>query len=221
MGVTLALAADSDPVWSPDGVRILFRSLQGGTPQLYTRIAGRQGVPISPVTSLTETSAVPSDWRNGPGMLLTAATARGDTDLFIRDDAGTRPVVSSRFNESDGRWSPDGRLLAYVSDEFGQPDVFVQPWPTGGRVRVSSAGGHHPRWGRDGRLYWLRGSEIVRSTVSAEPLSVSAPAAVASAPGLRDFDVEHRGDRLLAILPAPTFSPGEIRALVDWQSAVP
>jgi hypothetical protein len=181
---------------------------------------GRQGVPIVPVDE-AETGAVPSDWRNGPGMLLTAATARGDTDLFIRDDAGTRPVVSSRFNESDGRWSPDGRLLAYVSDEFGQPDVFVQPWPTGGRVRVSSAGGHHPRWGRDGRLYWLRGSEIVRSTVSAEPLSVSAPAAVASAPGLRDFDVEHRGDRLLAILPAPTFSPGEIRALVDWQSAVP
>jgi len=227
MGVSLALAADTDPVWAPDspasagnGPRILFRSLQGGTPRLYTRVVGRQGVPIVPVDE-AETGAVPSDWRNGPGMLLTAATARGDTDLFIRDDAGTRPVVSSRFNESDGRWSPDGRLLAYVSDEFGQPDVFVQPWPTGGRVRVSSAGGHHPRWGRDGRLYWLRGSEIVRSTVSAEPLSVSAPAAVASAPGLRDFDVEHRGDRLLAILPAPTFSPGEIRALVDWQSAMP
>ena len=43
--------------------------------------------------------------------------------------------MTSRFNESDGRWSPDGRRLAYVSDEFGQPDVFVQPWPAGGRVR--------------------------------------------------------------------------------------
>jgi hypothetical protein len=130
-------------------------------------------------------------------------------------------VATSRFNESDGRWSPDGRMLAYVSDEFGQPDVFVQRWPAGGRVRVSSAGGHHPRWGRDGRwLYWLRGSDIVRVTVSVEPLSVSAPMGVASAAGIRDFDAEHRGARLLAILPAQTVALTEIRGLVDWQSAV-
>ena len=222
MGVSLALAADTDPVWSPDGASILFRSLTGGTPRLYTRVAGRQGVPITPVT-YDEPGSVPTDWRHGPGMLLTAATTRGDTDVFIFDDAGTRPVVSSRFNESDGRWSPDGRLLACVSDEFGQPDVFVQPWPMGARVRVSSAGGHHPRWGRDGRtLFFLRGTEIVRVTITLAPLSASAPARVATAPGLRDFDAAHRGDRLLAILPAAAAdAPAEIRALVDWQSAVP
>jgi len=56
--------------------------------------------------------------------------------------------------------------------------------------------------------------------VALEPLSVSAPAAVASAPGIRDFDAAHRGDRLLAILPAQAATP-DIRALVDWQSAVP
>ena len=221
LGVSLALAADTDPVWAPDGVRVLFRSLQGGTPRLYTREAGHQGVPITPVEN-AEPGAVPSDWRSGAGMLIAAATTRGDTDLFIVDNAGTRPVVSSRFNESDGRWSPDGRMLAYVSDEFGQPDVFVQRWPSGGRVRVSSAGGHHPRWGRDGRtLYWLRGSEIVRVSLTLDPLSVSAPASVATMTGLRDFDAAHHGDRLLAILPATAFSPGGIRALVDWQSAVP
>jgi len=228
MGVSLALAADTDPVWAPDslasagdGARILFRSLQGGTPRLYTRVVGRQGVPIVPVEE-AETGAVPSDWRKGPGMLLTAATTRGDTDLFIRDDAGTRPLASSRFNESDGRWSPDQRLLAYVSDEFGQPDVFVQGWPKGPRVRVSNAGGSHPRWGRDGRtLFFLRGAEIVRVALTIEPLSVSAPASIAQVPGIRDFDAEHRGDRLLAILPAQTAPAAEIRALVDWQSAVP
>ena len=221
LGVSLALAADTDPVWAPDGVRVLFRSLQGGTPRLYTREAGHQGVPIDPVEH-AEPGAVPSDWRSGAGMLVTAATTRGDTDLFIVESAGTKPVVSSRFNESDGRWSPDGRMLAYVSDEFGQPDVFVQRWPSGGRVRVSSAGGHHPRWGRDGRaLYWLRGAEIVRVSLTLDPLSVSAPVSVATMTGLRDFDAAHHGDRLLAILPAATFSPGEIRALVDWQGGVP
>jgi dipeptidyl aminopeptidase/acylaminoacyl peptidase len=130
--------------------------------------------------------------------------------------------VTSRFNESDGRWSPDGRNLAYVSDEFGQPDVFEQPWPRGGRVRVSSAGGSRPRWGRDGRsLFFLRGAEIVRATLTLDPLSVSAPAAVAPVPGLRDFDTAHRSDRLLAILPAQTPPSIEIRAIVDWQSGLP
>ena len=224
-GVSLALAADSDPVWAPDGVRILFRSMQGGMPRLYSRVIERQGAPIEP-ESQSEPNAVPSDWRDGQGngTLYQAVTPRGDTDLFLLDRGkGTsRAAVTSRFNESDGRWSPDGRMLAYVSDEFGQPDVFVQPWPSGGRVRVSSAGGHHPRWGRDGRtLYWLRGSEIVRVSMTLDPLSVSAPTSVATVPGIRDFDAAHHEDRLLAILPAQTFSPGDIRALVDWQSAIP
>jgi len=221
MGVSLALAADSDPVWSPDGASILFRSLQGGAPRLYSRLAGRQGVRIDPVPA--EPSTVPSDWRAGTGVLAHAATARGDTDIFVLDRAAgtSRAVATSGFNESDGRWSADGRSLAYVSDEFGQPDVFVQPWPDGGRVRVSSAGGSRPRWGRDSRsLFFVRGAELVRVTLTRDPLSVSAPATVAPARGLRDFDTAHRSDRLLAILPVQTAPPTEIRALVDWQSAV-
>jgi Tol biopolymer transport system component len=222
MGVSLALAADTDPVWRPDGGALLFRSLQGGAPGLYTRATGRQGVPIEPLANI-EAAAVPSDWR-AEGVLFHTASPRGDTDLFVleRGASTSRAAVTSRFNESDGRWSADGRLLAYVSDEFGQPDVFVQPWPQGGRVRVSSAGGSRPRWGRDGRsLYFLRGAEIVRTVLTLEPLSASAPAAVAAAPGLRDFDTAHRSDRLLAILPATARTAPEIRALVDWQSAVP
>jgi len=61
----------------------------------------------------------------------------------------------------------------------------------------------------------------VRVSLTLDPLSVSAPVSVATMTGLRDFDAAHHGDRLLAILPAATFSPGEIRALVDWQGGVP
>ena len=223
MGVTLALAADTDPVWSPDGAALVFRSLQSGAPGLYSRATGRQGVPIEPIAG-ARAGSVPSDWRAGAGVLLHASTTRGDTDLFAlnRGTGTSRAVVSSRFNESDGRWSADGQLLAYASDEFGQPDVFVQPWPEGGRIRVSTAGGSHPRWSRDSRtLFFLRGAEIVRVAVSVDPLSVSAPAVVAAVQGIRDFDAAHRSDRLLAILPAQTASLPAIRALVDWQSAVP
>ncbi len=227
-GLTLALAADTDPVWSPDGRRVLFRSLQDGRPRLYSRVPHQPGAPIEPVPGL-EGNAVPTDWRLGPRgedeVLYHAATVRADTDLMVLDlgSSTSRSVAGSGFNESDGRWSPDGRTLAYVSDEFGQPDVFVQTWPSGGRTRVTVAGGTRPRWGPDsGTLYLLRGGDIARVNVSPGTTpSVSVPTELARTPGIRDFDVAHGGRRLLAILPAPGTRPIDARALVDWQTLMP
>jgi len=193
-GLTLALAADTDPVWSRDGRRVLFRSLVDGQPQLFSRAVGVPGAEIEPVYR-SGSDKVPTDWRGASiagDLLFHAPGARGDTDLLVLDRAtGTaRPVAGSGFNESDGRWSPDGRWLAYVSDEFGQPDVFVQKWPGGGRVRVTAAGGSKPRWSADGdTLYFLRGEAITRVTViDGDMPSVSAPAEVARVGAVRDFD---------------------------------
>jgi dipeptidyl aminopeptidase/acylaminoacyl peptidase len=194
-------------------------------PHLFTRAVGVTGAPVEPAFR-SNTDAVPTDWRAGAngGVLIHAASAKGDTNIEVLDTAAgaTRPALASGFNESDGRWSPDGRSIAYVSDEFGQPDVFVQRWPTGTRVRVTSAGGTRPRWSGDGRaLYVLRGDEIVRVDLhTTDPPSVSAPMTVTHVPGVRDYDVAHRGARLLAVLPVPDARPPEIRALVDWESAV-
>ena len=226
--LTLALAADTDPVWAPTGRRVLFRSLEDGRPQLRTRTAGAAGAPIEAVPAPAG-DYVPTDWLPGAGstgeLLLHGISGRGDTDIVLLDGAreAIRPVVASRFNESDGRRSPDGRWLAYVSDDFGEPDVFVQPWPQGPRVRVTSIGGSRPRWGADSRsLYFARESQILRVTLNTgEALSPSAPVLVARVPGLRDFDAAHDGRRLLAIGGATGAREPQVRALVDWQSAVP
>ena len=226
--LTLALAADTDPVWAPSRSRVLFRSLQGGQPRLFTREAGVAGAAIEELKAPAG-DLVPTDWtRGGSGadamLVQTTTTGRHDTDVMLLDPARgiMRAVAASRFNESDGRWSPDGAWLAYSSDEFGQPDVFVQPWPTGQRVRVSSAGGIKPRWGADSRsLYFARDTEVLRVTVQpGAALSVSAPARMALVPGLRDFDVAHDRERLLVIGAAPGTRAARVRALVDWQTAV-
>jgi hypothetical protein len=243
--LTLALAADTDPVWSPDGRRVLFRSLQDGTPRLYSRIPNQPGAPIEPARPLRRDlggglggdlgrstaggGEVPVDWRattaRTPGEVLYQATsARGDTDLLALDlvTGMSRTVVGSGFNESDGRWSPGGIWLAYVSDEFGQPDVFVQRRSGGARARVTLAGGIKPRWDGDGRrLYFLRDAEIMRVTVQAgstQPgaVTVSALQHVADAPGVRDFDAAHLSHRLLAVLPVANSRVVEARAVVDW-----
>jgi eukaryotic-like serine/threonine-protein kinase len=225
--LTLALAADSDPVWSPFGRDVVFRSLQDGKPHLYRRDAGADGAPISAVNE-PPGDWVATDWTLGAHgaeeFLVHGASSKRDTDVMFLDGgrARLRPVAASGFNESDGRWSPNGQWVSYVSDDFGQPDVFVQPWPSGQRVRVTSAGGLKPRWSRDSRtLYFARDAEILRVTLqTGASLSVSAPVRAALVPGLRDFDVARDGRRLLVIGAAPRSGAPQVRALVDWQPAV-
>jgi Tol biopolymer transport system component len=215
--LTRAVAADSDPVWSPDGRRLAFRSFQDGPPRLYTHPAHDQDA-TDAIVPMSATDETPTDWRDDR-VLIHGPGAKGDLDLSLaHDKTGAREVVAgSGFNESDGRLSSDGRWLAYVSDESGQPDVYAMPWPRGARVRVSFAGGTRPRWGRDGRiLFFVRGSEIMRADLSAS--GFTTPRSVLGIPGLRDYDVAHRSDRVLALVPGPAVATAAVAVVTDWQS---
>ena len=214
--VTRAVAADSDPVWSPDAHALMFRSLQDGRPHLYTRPVRDQDAAdqIVPGSEIDET---PTEWR-GDQILAHAPGTAGDFDLWtIASATGAREkVAGTRFNETDGRLSPDGRWMAYVSDESGQADVYATPWPTGARVRVSFAGGTRPRWGRDGRsLFFLRGARIMRVDLSGSSTFTTARA-VLDVPGVRDFDVAHRQDALIVLVPAPASFTPVPAVIVDW-----
>jgi Tol biopolymer transport system component len=218
--VTRAVAADSDPVWSPDGRTLAFRSLQDGRPHLYTHAAHDQDA-ADRIVPLSQADETPTDWR-GNHVIAHAPGPKGDVDLWtVMIRTGAREIaVSSPFNESDARLSPDGRWVAYVSDESGQPDIYASPWPHGARARVSFAGGTRPRWSRDSRsLFFLRGARIMRSDVT--PAGFAAASAVWSLPGIRDFDVAHRRDAVLALMPAEGSTAGTASVVVDWTSPRP
>jgi hypothetical protein len=215
--LTRAVAADSDPVWSPDARTLTFRSLQDGPPHLYTHAAHDQDA-SDQIVPMSEADETPTDWR-GDRVLVHAPGAKGDFDLrTVTVATGARePLVSSGFNETDARLSPDGRWMAYVSDESGQSDVYAVPWPRGPRVRVSFAGGSRPRWSRDSRgLFFLRGSQIMRADLSGSAFTTARR--VLDVNGIRDFDVAHRRDGLLAILPAPGSTSPPASVIVDWHS---
>ena len=217
--LTLALAADSDPVWSPDGRRVAFRSLQTGRPALFSKRAHDTGAKEEP---LLEADATPTDWR-GPTVLFHETGQTSGSDIWsvdTRTNARTAEVKSG-FGDSDGRLSPDGRWLAYVSDESGHPDIYAEGRPGGTRVRVSFAGGTRPRWTRDGRsLLFLRGSTIMRAELLAgSPARFVTAVPVLDVPGVRDFDVAHRRDAIVALVPVGSASPVPVSVVVDWQSA--
>lgn len=221
--LTFALAADSDPVWAEDGSRVLFRSMQNGPANLFTHATHRKDATDEPLlqSPLEET---PTDWRNGR-VLFHAPDPRTGFDLWTFTPAtGTREqLVKGGFNETDGRWSPDGRWIAYVADESGAPDIYVVTSQGEGRVRVSFGGGSRPRWGRDGRsLFFLRGSQIMRADVATtSPPRFSTPRSVIDVPGIRDFDVAHRRDAIVALVPSRGTSSAPVAALLDWMSLVP
>jgi dipeptidyl aminopeptidase/acylaminoacyl peptidase len=217
--LTLALAADSDPVWSPDGRRVLFKSLQTGRPALFVKRAHDKDADDE---IFVEADATPTDWRDSNVIVHTADASSGNDVVAIDDTRHTRAtMVKSGFNDTDGRWSPDGKWIAYVSDESGRPDIYANP-REGPRARVSFAGGSKPRWSRDGRsIFFLRGSTIMRATLTPGPPAAFATAApVLDAPGIRDFDVAHQRDALLAIVPVGSALSVPVSVMVDWQSTI-
>jgi len=200
--LTASLAADTDPVWSPDGKRIAFRSLQRGRPELLvtpsaiTQSASGQ----ASAQPLKATGDVPNDWRDGELLVQRQGGAGFDLVQANESSGAATFIAKTPFNETDGRWSPDGRWIAYASDEPGRPDVYVLHGTT--RQRLSLGGGTHPRWTRDSRsVLFLRGATIMRADLDASGTRFESPRPLFDAPGIRDFDVAHRSDRLLALLP--------------------
>jgi len=180
------LQADIAPLWSPQGDRIVYSSMLNGAFELFEK-----KLDGSPATLLLQTgeSKQVTDWSRDGGYLLFRTFKAGgalDTDIWALPLDGDRkpfPVLRTRFDERDAQFSPDGKWIAYHSNESGQHEVYVQPFQRQGeRVRISTAGGVQPRWRDDGRelFYLTLDSQLVAvpMTFRGEALSVQPGTAV-------------------------------------------
>lgn len=217
--LTTSLAADTDPVWSRDGREIAFRSMQRGRPEvLATPAAIKPPGNGDPARPLRTDGEVPTDWR-GADLLVQRRGKVGFDLIQVNLTTGEAvPIAETPFNETDARWSPDGQWIAYVSDEPGQPDIYLTNG-RGERQRVSLGGGTRPRWTADGQtLLFLRGSTVMRVARSAGRFA--APEPLFELPGIRDFDAAHHGNRIIALLPAQTEPVESVSVVLNWNSAL-
>jgi serine/threonine protein kinase len=150
---------NSSPIWSPDGSRIVYGSFRNGKSGLYWKPSNNSGAEERLVES--DTTILPVSWSpNGNSILYEVAGPKTGQDLWILPLSGDKkpsPLLYTPFSESHGQISPDGKWLAYESNETGRVEVYVQPFPDGaGKWQVSTNGGNFPRWRRDGReLFYM------------------------------------------------------------------
>jgi eukaryotic-like serine/threonine-protein kinase len=151
---TFDAAPDQRPVWSADGSRVAFDSIRKGVINLYWKLSSGAGA--DELLLETDQNKSANDWSfDGRFLLFRSTDPRTGIDLWVLPVFGDKkpfPFLKTSFDERNGQFSPDGKWIAYQSDESGRFEIYVQPFPVqGGKFQISTNGGAQVRWNKNGK----------------------------------------------------------------------
>ncbi|HVE65412.1 MAG TPA: protein kinase, partial [Thermoanaerobaculia bacterium] len=219
---TFDAAREAEPVWSSDGQRLFYSSNKEGIGNIYEKDASGAGP--EKLVLKSDLWKVPFDASpDGRWLLFGFRDPKTDSDVWLLSLSGDRkatPLLATPFQEYAARFSPDGRWLAYTSNETGREEVFVVPFPlTGQKWQVSTSGGNSPRWTSGGRelVYFEMPDKRKVVEIRTEPtFQASVSKDLFTTPRTWDSDVARDGQRFLFNTPAGEVAPNPMTIVLNW-----
>jgi Tol biopolymer transport system component len=230
---TFDAQGEDAPVWSPDGGVIAFASSREGNWNLYKKVS--TGAGSEELLLKSPEDKRPSAWSPDGKFLLYQRTAtKTGNDLMalpLSGEAKPIPVVETEFNEGQGQFSPDSRWAVYRSNESGQNQIYVRPFPPaagGGQWMVSKDGGVQPRWSRDGKEIFFIAPDnklmVVDVSTAENTLKSGIPQALFDTQiyggfaisGPMRWDVSPDGKRFLVISSVSAGTSSPVTVILNW-----
>jgi Tol biopolymer transport system component len=237
---TFGQGLNVQPVWSPDGDKIVYASNRDGVYDIYQKAAS--GAKNEELLLKSSDAKFPTSWSSdGRFLLYGAQNAKTKADLWVLPLEGDRkamPFLRTEFNESDGHFSPDTRWIAYTSNESGRSEVYVRGFShgseasseTSGKWQISMEGGMGPRWRRDGKELYYRapdGIVMVVEVKAGTAFQSATPKPLFQAPSnletflpipLPNWDASGDGNRFLLMTSAAEGTPAPFTVVLNWQA---
>ncbi len=218
--------ADEYPIWSPDGSRVVFRAFRNGPPDLYQKAASGVGAE----ELLLKDANTPTDWsQDGRFILYSPIGDRTRQEVWVLPlPVGPPPyqLLNAAFDVRHAQLSPDEHWLAYVSDESGSYEVYVQPFTAEGKLgsdkkRISTSGGSHPRFRRDGQELFYVATDGQMMAVKINVGTFETPKSLFKTrlltgiiPPAIEYDVTADGQRFLIGTQVGEATP--VSVILDW-----
>jgi len=231
MRFTSDAATATSPVWSPDGSRIAFASNRGGHNGIYQKASSGAGV--AELLLQSPEVMTPNGWSRD-GRFLLGHNTLGQGHLWLLPlDPGNRkpfPPFASRFSEMEGRFSPDGRWIAYRSNESGRFEIYVRPFATSAadspasEWMISRGGGDGVRWRADGgELFYqapdgtVMSAEVLPPAAGGAAFQIKPPKPLFKvAAASRAWDVTPDGKQFLIPVPVGGSGPAPFTVVLNW-----
>jgi serine/threonine-protein kinase len=223
---------DAFPLWTPDGKRVIFASNREGSYNIYWKAADGTGE-TEPLLIRSNLAFMPTSISPDGNTLVLMTGTEDIGTISMEGDSEWTPLLQAEYDEMRPRISPDGRWMAYMSDETGQFEIYIRPFPdvNSDKYPVSTSGGTDPIWSPDGHeLFYRNNDKFVMVSVETEPaLSLEKPKVLfqgdfVSFSNNRDtfWDIHPDGDRFLMIKPFRTEdestsgTPRQINVVLNW-----